>query len=147
MLQKVLFFIAIVLVFLVVFDAFFHNKPTKMDVVLGGKTFIMDIADTPVLQTQGLSGRTALSNDAGMIFVFSTPGEYGFWMKDMNFPLDIVWISPDSHIIFMEKSLATSTYPQVYYPTSPAQYVLEISAGQADALNLKIGDAVNFIKK
>jgi len=147
MLQKVLLFIAVLVVFLVIFDAIFHNNPSKMDVVLGGKTFIMDIADTPALQEQGLSGRTQLADNAGMIFIFSTPDEYGFWMKDMNFPLDIIWLSPDKHVVFMEKSLTPQTYPTIYYPTSPASYVLEISAGEADALNLKIGDTVNFTKK
>ncbi len=149
MLKRALVLIAAVIVFVVIFDAIFHNayRPSnKTEVVLGGKTFAVDVADTPVLQERGLSGHAPLADNAGMLFVFGAPDKYGFWMKEMNFPLDIIWISSDYHIVFMEKNLAPRTYPTIYYPASPAQYVLEISAGQTDTLNIKIGDAVNFTK-
>lgn len=147
MLKRALVLVAAIVVFIVIFDAIFHNNPSRMGVVLGGKTFTADIADTQVTQEQGLSGRKTLANDAGMIFVFDTPDNYGFWMKDMNFPLDIVWISPDYKIVHMENSVTSSTYPKIYYPNASTQYVLEISAGQIKKLNVQIGDTVSFLKK
>lgn len=147
MFKRVLIIITCLVIFLVIYDAVFHNKPTQMLVVLGGKTFVMDIADTPVVQEQGLSGRKSLPDDGGMIFVFAQPDNYGFWMKDMNFPLDIVWLSPDLKIVHVEKSLATSTYPTIFYPNALSSYVLEISAGQSDKLNIKIGDTVELHEK
>ena len=113
---------------------------------MGSTTYTMDIADTPAEQEQGLSGRPPLAPDTGMIFIFDKPDNYGFWMKDMNFPLDIIWISSDLHIIHIEKNLTPQTYPTVYYPNVPTQYVLEISAGQTDQNNIKIGDLVKILK-
>jgi uncharacterized membrane protein (UPF0127 family) len=138
------FLIAVLVIFLVVFDAVFHNNPSKMDVVLGGKTFVMDIADTPAEQEQGLSGRLSLAPDTGMIFIFDTPDNYGFWMQKMNFPLDIIWISSDYRIVHIEKNLSPETYPTVYYPNAPSKYVLEISGGLADENDIKIGDLIKI---
>lgn len=141
-----IFLIAVLVIFLVIFDAIFHNRPTVAQVTVDGKTYQMDIADTPALQEQGLSGHAPLASDAGMIFIFSTPDNYGFWMKDMLFPLDIIWISSDFHIIHIEKNLSPETYPTVYYPNAPAEYVLEISGGLANENNIKIGDLVKISK-
>ena len=67
-------------------------------------------------------------------------------MKDMLFPLDIIWISSDFHIVHIEKNLSAQTYPTIYYPNAPAEYVLEISAGESDKNNIKIGDLVKISK-
>lgn len=146
MFRKALYVIVIILVFIVIFDAIFHSRWSKAEVVLGGKVFIVDIANTPTLREQGLSGRKSLALDNGMFFIFDKSDKYGFWMNDMNFPIDIIWISSDMHIVHIEKSLATSTYPKIYYPETEAQFVLEISSGQSDVLKLKNGDEVNFMQ-
>ena len=140
--------IAVLVIFLVIFDAVFHNKNTQvqMEVVLGGKTFLMETATTPAEQERGLSGHAPLSDNSGMLFIFDKPDNYGFWMKDMLFPLDIIWISSDFHIVHIEKNLSAQTYPTIYYPNAPAEYVLEISAGESDKNNIKIGDLVKILK-
>ena len=104
----------------------------------------VEIANTTELQEKGLGGRKALAKDSGMLFVFAEPGEYGFWMKDMLFPLDIIWVSSDFHITHIEHSLATSTYPTIFYPHESSQYVLEVSSGTSEKLNLKEGDSVSI---
>ena len=141
-----IFLIAVLVIFLVIFDAIFHNKPTVAQVTVDGKTYQMDIADTPAALEQGLSGHAPLAPDAGMIFIFSTPDNYGFWMKDMLFPLDIVWVGADLRVVHIEKNLSPQTYPTIYYPGAPAEYVLEISGGLADENNIKIGDLVKISK-
>ena len=146
MLKKVLFFIAVVIIFFAIFDAIFHNKNQQVTVTIDNKVYTVDTANTPAEQEQGLSGRSPLQNGTGMLFIFDTPDNYGFWMKEMNFPLDIIWISADYHIVHIEKDLTPQTYPTVYYPNSPSQYVLEISAGQTDQNNIKVGDLVTFSK-
>ena len=118
-----------------------------MQIVLGEKTFTMDVADTEVTQSQGLSGRSELLENGGMIFIFQNPDKYGFWMKDMLFPIDIIWIDQNFKIIHVEKSLLPSSYPKVFTPESLALYVLEIKAGEWEKLNLKIGDRVEFTQK
>ena len=141
-----IFLIAVLVIFLVIFDAVFHNKSTKAEVVLDGKTFRVETATTPAQWQKGLSGHASLAENAGMLFVFDKPDNYGFWMKDMLFPLDIIWISSDFHIIYIEKNLSPDTYPTVYYPNAPAEYVLEISGGLTDENNIKIGDLVKILK-
>ncbi len=118
----------------------------KTTVTINNKTFLVDTATTPAQWEEGLSGRSPLSPETGMLFIFNKPDNYGFWMKDMNFPLDIVWISTDLHVIHIEKNLSPQTYPTVYYPNAPAKFVLEILAGQTDANNIKIGDLVKISK-
>jgi uncharacterized membrane protein (UPF0127 family) len=116
-------------------------------VSLGGTHYNVEVADTTYLQEKGLSGHAPLSENEGMLFIFNKPDTYGFWMKDMLFPLDIIWIGADMHVVHIENSLAPETYPTVYYPQSPALYVLEVSAGEAQKHNIKIGDNVYFEKK
>ena len=79
-----------------------------------------------------------------MIFVFEKVGNYGFWMKDMNFPLDILWINDNFKVVGIEKNLATSTYPKSFGSKYKAMYVLEISAGYSNKNNIKIGDKIIF---
>lgn len=98
---------------------------------MGTATIAADIADTEQLREQGLSGRTSLSEGKGMLFLFEAPGRYGFWMKDMRFSLDIIWAAPDGTIVSIDHNLSPNTYPQVFYPAAPAQYVLEVPAGFA----------------
>jgi uncharacterized membrane protein (UPF0127 family) len=113
-------------------------------VVIDGRTLSVDVADTEALREQGLSGRTSLGPDSAMLFIFPSAEKPGFWMKDMNFSLDIVWIGPDKKILGVEKDLAPSTYPQVYFPSAPVGYVLEMPAGSFDTHSLQIGDAVSI---
>ena len=140
------FLIATLVIFLVIFDAVFHNKNTQAQtkVILGDKIFVMDIADTPAKQEQGLSGHAPLANNTGMLFIFDKPDNYGFWMKDMLFPLDIVWIGEDFRVVHIEKNLSPQTYPTAYYPGVPSKYVLEISAGETDKNDIKVGDLVKI---
>jgi uncharacterized membrane protein (UPF0127 family) len=123
-------------------------------VQIGDNAINVDIADTKALQEQGLSGRMSICadlpagrQDCGMLFTFDTPGDYGFWMKDMNFPLDIVWISSQKVILGVEKNLATSTYPQIYHPPAPVSEVLELQAGYFDAHQLEVGEVVTLVSQ
>jgi uncharacterized protein len=109
------------------------------EVKLGSTTIQVDISDTEALREQGLSGKTSLAENEGMLFVFPTPGPYGFWMKDMNFPLDIVWINEEKQVIGIERNLSPGTYPQTFYPLSAVKYVLELTAGFSDAHGIKVG--------
>lgn len=103
-----------------------------------------EIADTDALREQGLSDRSSLPADSGMLFVFDTPGQYGFWMKDMDFPLDMVWINADKTVAGVTKDLSPSTYPSVFMPPGPISYVLEINAGSAERFGLISGAIVDF---
>lgn len=116
-------------------------------IALNGSIFDVEVADTDSLRSQGLSGRKNLASDAGMWFIFGKEGYWGFWMKDMNFPLDIIWFDEDQKIISFEKNLLPETYPQIFYPAGKAKYVLEVKAGFAEKAKIKIGDQATVVLK
>ena len=113
---------------------------------IGGKIVKVDISDNDCKRIQGLSGRKGMSEDTGMIFIFENSGSYGFWMKDMNFPIDILWIDKDFNITGIEKSVATSTYPEILGEKYLAKYVLELSSGFSEKNNIKVGNKIIFSK-
>ncbi|MDZ4205761.1 MAG: DUF192 domain-containing protein [Patescibacteria group bacterium] len=104
----------------------------------------VEIADTPETRAKGLSGRETLPTDTGMLFVFGSSEQYGFWMKDMNFAIDIVWIDEKFYIIGIEKGVLPETFPQVFYPEQTVKYVLELPAGFTDKYRIDIGAMVQW---
>ena len=111
---------------------------------LAGQVVKVSVADTPQAREKGLSGRIKLASDEGMLFIFSSDAKYSFWMKDMRFPIDILWISSDEKILDMRQNVSPETYPAVFTPSSPARYVLELSAGYSEAHGVKIGDTIRL---
>ena len=114
-------------------------------VQMGGQNVRVDLALTEAEHTKGLSGKNELVENEGMLFVFDKPGKYSFWMKDMNFPIDIVWISSDMKVVYIKKNADPKLYPETYGPDTDAKYVLEVMAGFSDKNNLKVGDSLKFI--
>jgi len=117
------------------------------EVQIGDKNISVDIADDDCKRDFGLSGKISMGEDTGMIFTFKKTGNYGFWMKDMNFPLDILWIGDDFKVVGIEKDISTSTYPESFGEKYFARYVLEISAKYCDKNNIKVGNKIIFSEK
>ncbi len=91
----------------------------------------IEVASTPEAHERGLSERESIPDNYGMLFIFRDEEPYAFWMKDMLAPIDIIWLENDGSIAGILDSVATSTYPDVFYPPHPIKYVLEIRAGLA----------------
>lgn len=106
----------------------------------GGDVIEAEVVSTNVDRARGLSGREGLGENEGMLFVFSEPGKYGFWMKDMNFAIDILWLDDEGKIVHIEKDVHPETYPNSFAPDEDALYVLEILAGKAHEQGLVVGD-------
>lgn len=104
-----------------------------------GVSLRIEYATTPEERERGLGGRNEIPRDYGMLFVFPKDGLHGFWMKDTLVPLDIFWLNAQGHVIFIAADVATSSYPDVLYPATPARYVLETAAGFARAHDIKFG--------
>lgn len=104
----------------------------------------IEIASTSASREQGLSGRTSLPPDAGMLFVFENPGVYGFWMKDMSFPIDIVWITEAKTVAGVTSRLSPETYPNVFGSPLAILYVLELNSGGADKYGIATGTKLVF---
>ena len=109
----------------------------------GGQMFVF-VATTSADQEEGLSGRQSLPADQGMLFVFDQPGSYEFWMKDMNFPLDMVWINEDKTVAGVTADLSPDTYPDTFLPPNDIKYVLEINAGAAGEFGMATGTPLRF---
>lgn len=115
---------------------------------IGNKTIQVEIVKTIAEREKGLSGRSSLSTDYGMLFVFDSKQVSPiFWMKDMAIPIDIIWISGDK-IVKIDKevpvpksNIKDDTLPK-YSPGRPIDYVLEVASGFSDTNNFKVGDSV-----
>jgi uncharacterized membrane protein (UPF0127 family) len=111
---------------------------------IAGERVKVDLALSTEAQAKGLSGRASLPEGEGMLFVFDVPGKHRFWMQDMNFPIDIIWITDNMQIVYIEKNAAPESYPETFGPDAYAKYVLEVPAGFSDKNAVKVGDPVKF---
>ena len=128
------------------------DTPEDTSVRVGGDaTYAIDVAVKPGERQQGLSGREVMAQNAGMLFVFEDEQPLTFWMKDMRFPLDIIWIDGQCRLIDVAADVPTpppnasnDEIPRVQSPL-PAQYVLELNAGEWARAGLSPGDRVEFL--
>jgi len=119
---------------------------TKKEIYIKNVRLAVDMADEPHEQTQGLSGKEYIAANEGMIFIFPTSIIPPFWMKDMKFGLDIIWIDAKNTIIGIEKNVLPETFPKTFAPLSPVKYVLEVNSGWSDKNKISPGDKLEFIK-
>ena len=119
-------------------------------VTVGSAALTVELALTPAQRVQGLSGRPELARGTGMLFVYTQEGRHSFWMIDMNFPLDLVWISAQCTVIEITSNVPppapgqTSAELPRYVPETPVQYVLEVNAGDMESAGIQVGDPVAF---
>lgn len=113
-------------------------------VQLAGKTIKVAVVDTPELRAKGLGGRAGLAPDEGMLFIFDSDAKYRFWMKDMRFPIDILWLSISGEVVDIKENVLPSAYPAIFAPNSPARYVLELPAGFVKENKVSVGDVVRL---
>ena len=117
-------------------------------VQIAGQDVAVELALTGEQKMQGLSGRESLKEKEGMLFVFDIVGKHTFWMKDMKFPIDIIWINgdPDNpQVVYIEKNATPESFPKIFGGIADSQYVLEVNAGFSEKNNLKVGDRVKFL--
>lgn len=114
-----------------------------------GGTLRVEVALTPEEHVRGLGGRDSLPADSGMLFDLDRPRVPGFWMKDMRFALDMVWIDEAMRIagvtpdVQPEPGVPDASLRR-YSPDEPVRYVLELNAGAASRLGLSAGERVSF---
>lgn len=106
--------------------------------------FKIILADTPMSRERGLSGRISLDSDTVMLFVFENSSLHNFWMKDMLFSIDMVWLDTNRKIIHIERSVKPETYPKSFGPDEDSKYVLEFKEGAINTIGLEVGDQVEF---
>ena len=112
--------------------------------------FAVEVADDPAERAQGLSGRDPLPDDGGMLFVYQEPVVPGFWMREMRFALDFVWIGQNCEVVDVTPNVpapgegTSESELTLYHPAAPILYNLEVNAGTAERHGIEVGDAVRF---
>lgn len=118
-------------------------------ITVGDRSFTVELATTPAEQSLGLSGRPSMAIGHGMFFLFDDYSLPSFWMKDMQFALDFVWIA-DGRVVDITRNISapnagtSDSDLEIYRPSSPVDGVLELNAGESEGLN--IGDSVERVK-
>ncbi len=120
------------------------KAPTTYRVTVGNVTVYAEAADTFAEREMGLMNRTYLNEDAGMLFIFPTPQQQSFWMKNMRIPLDIVFITADNHVLEIYASVPPCTGDPctLYTSSAPIQYALEVNSGFCARNGIVSGDPV-----
>jgi hypothetical protein len=147
--RNLLFLVVLVVVAMLVGWYFFVRRTPNDTATLtvNDRVFEIEIAETIADRARGLSGREPLKNNEGMLFIFPVAGKYSFWMKDMLFPIDMVWIR-DARIVGITADIpppepGTSMLRLDNYPPPQAvDMVFEIVAGEAQRAGMKVGDLV-----
>lgn len=117
--------------------------PGSHMVHIGGIPLSVVIADTEESRIQGLSGRKEIGA-TGMLFVFDEVDYHGIWMKDMFFPIDLIWIDENLTVIGIEKGVRPDTYPRTFRPPLPAKYLIETTERYTETFGISVGDTVRL---
>jgi len=152
--KKIIFDVLVLIVALVTIVFVYKTYGERIGIFLfGEQPGTMYVASTPVSVTiadetaehqQGLSGVEELGEFEGMLFVFPEEDYYGMWMRDMLFPIDIIWINNNLKIVHIEENVSPDTYPDTFAPTEPARFVLEVNAFFVRNANLQVGNPVTL---
>lgn len=110
-----------------------------VEVSAGNRTVRAEVAKTGEEKARGLSHRNCLNPDSGMLFSYELSGDYCYWMKDMNFPIDMVWLDDNKRAVTIKSAVGPETYPSSFCPDRPARYVLEVSSGYAQQSGWSVG--------
>jgi uncharacterized membrane protein (UPF0127 family) len=116
--------------------------PTVVPIVIASTTMYASIADDLPSRIKGLSGTPYLPQEVVKLFAFGAAGEQSIWMKDMLYPLDIMWLNKEGVIVHIAENIAPDTYPKSFSSPSPAWYVIEANAGFVASSSIKKGDKV-----
>lgn len=116
-------------------------------VKIGDHLITVDIAEKTIDQERGLSGRKGLCQDCGMLFIFTHKKQRTFWMKDMQFDIDVLWISNDLIVGMQENILHGRQAQETFSSQKPVDKVLELPVGFIEKHKISIGQKVEFLEK
>lgn len=117
-----------------------NGRQSEPFIQFGSERIMLEYARTFEEKARGLSLRESLPQNRGMLFVFHEPAQWAIWMKDMQFSIDIVWISDKGRVVHIEERVSPDTFPTAFIPPENALYVLEVGAGVVEAAGVKVQD-------
>ncbi len=116
--------------------------PELVPIIIGSTTAYASVADSMPELIKGLSDTPYLPDTVVKLFAFGSTGRHSIWMKDMNYPLDIIWLDESGIIVHIVENVSPDTYPESFAPPKPARYVIETNAGFVATSTLSVGDEV-----
>lgn len=136
---------SIMLIFVIAL-AIIRSNPKYNEVCFNDRCFFVELAITQQEKIDGLMFRESLDPDKGMLFVYEEEAEYSFWMKNVNFPLDIVWINGNREVIYIKRNFQPCMEDscEIAKPSQKAKYALELNADVLDEMSVEIGDKLVF---
>ncbi len=112
---------------------------------LGDAVFLTQVAKTPEAREKGLGGTSGLRENEGMLFIFDKDDKWAIWMKDVKYPLDIIWLDKDKKVVHIVKNAPPESYPfDNFTPKEDARYVVELPAGTVAKKAITIGKQAQF---
>ncbi|MEX0933419.1 MAG: DUF192 domain-containing protein [Candidatus Paceibacterota bacterium] len=110
------------------------------------------LAETNLERQTGLSRQRTIGENEGLLFIFNESAEQRIWMRDMYFPIDIIWLDDDFEIVDIKKNATPESFRsvrdrEVFTPRMPARYVLEARSGFAGTHNLVTGDTFSLTRR
>lgn len=118
--------------------------PDTVPLTIGSVTVQASVADTLSKRIKGLSKTAFLPEEVVKLFAFGVPGEHSIWMKDMNYALDIIWVSETGEIVHIEEAVTPDSFPESFSSPTPAWFVIETNAGFVEQHGINLGDAVEL---
>jgi len=144
---RVRIFILLTILVLIFLFSSINNDNNNNNVMLRANDclFKVEIADNNVSRYQGLSNRESLCSDCGMLFLFSEKKHQNFVMRNMNFPIDIIFID-NKEIVDIHKNAKPEgkNYQEIYSSARKADAVLEINASKSRECGLSSGDIITW---
>ncbi len=104
------------------------------------------VADNDALWVLGLSGIKSLSDKEGLWFDFLSDGRHSIWMKEMNFPIDIIWFDKNFQVVYIKENATPESFPETFTPTSFDRFVLEVPSGFVQKYAVFLGEKVTVNK-
>lgn len=112
---------------------------------IGTERITVEVVTQPEGLRRGLGGRSEMATGTGMLFVMGARGIHPFWMKDMHFPIDILWIA-DGRVVFLAERVQppseTHGIPRTVIPPVSATHILEVPAGDAARYGIRVGSGI-----
>ncbi|MFZ4632354.1 MAG: DUF192 domain-containing protein [Patescibacteria group bacterium] len=135
--------IAVVIVLLTFQKIKTNSYPYSHTVRINNRVVLVDLATNPVSQYKGLSNRESLCSDCGMLFIFPDKQIRSFVMREMNFPLDIIFVNDNKIVNIEEKLKPEGSDPiNIYKSIIPVDKVLELPSSYTEKYKIKVGDEI-----
>lgn len=128
---------------------YYRSHPLVSKVRIRNTTITVDVAVTDAQKQRGLGGRSSMAENSGMLFPYDHTEQFEYWMRDMLFPLDFVWINGKTVVDLSPNIPAPKQgeMPRIVKPKTAVDKVLELHAGSIERIGIATGDAVLFLDR